>query len=462
MKQKKPGEQKLKLFYHLFISGKTLLQRLVITLQFFGKNSLANHAAACAYGFLLSAAPVLMMLSFLLVTAFRSFAGGMVGGENVLDPGILTALVSNISIIKDVLDENWLAKELPSIANSAMQFNGIAGIVSAFAIIWAGRFFALSLQRGLKIIFTGTQKRNPLTETSVVFIMELAVVIGAVLLIFFSRAARKIYETFDFFPKAVFLQETLSRFNFQIVSFILLIIVFYYVCRFLTANGPSRLSVFWGSLCFVFSYTISSRIITMLLDQTRYNFLYGALGNLILLLVNVYFFFMFFFFGAQLARVIDSFDVFLFLQLRFARIHATRPAILGKLFFSVDGALNKYLCHYSKGTTIFSRGDDGKEVFYLLEGEVDVLLAASGSGKSPTALQQGVFFGEMEHLLSETRNATIKAKTDVLALALPPHLFDKLLEHDASLDRAIMELLSQRLKLRNEQFSEVFSKPTDF
>jgi len=61
----------------------------------------------------------------------------------------------------------------------------------------------------------------------------------------------------------------------------------------------------------------------------------------------------------------------------------------------------------------------------------------------------------MGHLLSENRTATAKAKTKVTALVLPPPLFDEMLKYDTSMDRTLMELMSQRLKSRNEEFGEL-------
>jgi membrane protein len=434
----------------LFISGKTLLQRLVITLQFFGENSLANHASACAYGFLLSAAPVLMLLSFLLFSAFHSLISG---ANNSQEGAALAQLIANIPFLNGVLDEAWLVKELSAIAESGMRLRGIAGLVSAIVIFWSGRIFALSMQRGLKVIFTGTQKRNPLFELLIVLIVELAVLTGAILMIFFSATARKIYEFFDYFTNMAFFHNVLSLINIRVISFFLLIFVFYFVCRFLVANGPCRISAFWGSLCFAFSYTVFSRILTMFLDQTQYNFLYGALGSLIFLLVNVFFFFMFFFSCAQLTKVLDSFDALLFLRLRQARMNTGRLGPEQKLFYSEKGRLQKYYHAYPEGAAIFSKGEAGNDIFYLLEGEVNVFM--SDAGEKPITMQRGAFFGEMGHLLSENRTATARAKTAVTALVLPPPLFDEMLKYDTSLDRTILEHLSRRLKLRNEQFDEL-------
>jgi membrane protein len=433
----------------LLLSGKTLLQRLVITLQLFGENSLGNHASACAYGFLLSAAPVLMLLSFILFSVFHSFISG---ANNTKGEAVLAQLMSNIPLLNGVLDEAWLTEELSSIIESGMRLRGIAGLVSVIVIFWSGRFFLLSLQRGLKVIFTGTQKRNPLFELLIVLTVELAVLIGAILMIFFSATARKLYEFLGLFYDTAFFSNLQSLINIRVVSFFLMIFIFYFVCRFLIANGPCRISAFWGSLCFAFSYTVFSLILTMFFDQTKYNFLYGALGSLIFLLVNVFFFFLFFFSCAQLTKVLDSFDVLLFLRFRHARMNAGRPGFEHLLFLSEKGKLQKYSHTYPENTVIFSKGDEENDIFYLLEGEVNIFMSDENSGEKPVTLQQGAFFGEMGHLLSENRTATAKAKTAVTALVLPPPLFDEMLKYDTSMDRTIMELMSRRLKKMNEQF----------
>jgi len=426
------------------------LQRLVITLQFFGENSLANHASACAYGFLLSAAPVLMLLSFFLFSAFHPLISG---ASNAKGEMVLAQLMSNFPFLNGVLDEAWFAEELSSIAESGMRLRGIAGLISAIVIFWSGRIFILSLQRGLKVIFTGMQKRNPMFEVLIVLIVELAVLIGVILMIFFSATARKIYLFFGRFSDTAFLSNIQSLINIRVVPFFLMIFIFYFVCRFLIANGPSRISAFWGSLCFAFSYTVFSRIMILFLNQTQYNFLYGALGSLIFLLVNVFFFFMFFFTCAQLTKVLDSFDSLLFLRFRQARMNSDRPGFEHLLFLSEKGKLQKYSHTYPKNAVIFSKNDEGNDVFYLLEGEVNIFLSEKNSGEKPITLQQGAFFGEMGHLLSENRTATVKAKTAVTALVLPPPLFDEMLKYDTSMDRTIMEHMSQRLKERNEQLA---------
>lgn len=406
------------------VFGKTQLRRLFITLEFFGKNGLANHASACAYGFLLSAAPTLLLVSLFLLSAFRS------SRQAVLE------LMARVPFLETVFDKRQLSGGIFSAAGP-----GITGVLSVASIFWAGRIFALSLQRGLKVVFSGTKKRNPVTDTLAAVFIEFLILVFAAAAILCSPDALRLYGTLGVPPLPF------SR----ILPFVLLAALSYCSCRTVTPNPPRRLSALWGTLFFAAAYGISAAVFGVLFNQTKYHALYGALGNLVSLLINVYLFFVFFFLGAQLAKTIDSFDALLFSKLRRAGL-SRKPA--DRLFLSTEGTLEKYLRVYVAGDTIFVKGDEGQEIYYLLEGEVDVLIPQEGSGhKQVSTLKAGSFFGEMGHLLSEDRTATVMAKTAASALALPPRLFDEILQCDTGMDRAIIEHLSRRLKTGNEQLA---------
>jgi membrane protein len=212
-----------------------------------------------------------------------------------------------------------------------------------------------------------------------------------------------------------------------------------------------------------------------ILNKSTYNFLYGALGNLIILLINVHFFFTFFFMGAQLAFVIDSSEALIFAKLRRTRFkpveesnmkHIKRPNLRTLLFFSIESNLKKYCHFYKSGEIIFSQGDSADCIFYLLEGEVEITVSPlhdnanqdlARKGVFSNVLEPGSFFGEMGYLLSEGRTATAIAKTGVSSLALPPPVFDDILKYDTSLDRTIIENMSKRLKSSNEQIAALNS-----
>jgi membrane protein len=310
----------------------------------------------------------------------------------------------------------------------------------------------------LKIIFTGNKKRKAVTDNLLVFLTETLALIFAAVMIFCSRMSMQFFEILDYLPESFLAFVSNSRL--QIFKIAALWAVSYCAFRTASANAPSRRSALCGSICTIIFYLLTSMAFNIIINQTHYYFLYGIFGNLIILLLNVYFFFVFFFFGAQLAFVIDKFNSLLFIQfrqIREAEKHSSwYSGLKEKLFGPLDGELEKYLQKYAKGEIIFAKGDGRKEIYYLLEGEVEVLISAAGNTGSMVASQlKSSFFGEMGYLLSEDRSATVRAETPVSVLALPPALFDDVLAYDPGLDRIILEQLSQRLKQSNEKLSEI-------
>jgi len=245
-------------------------------------------------------------------------------------------------------------------------------------------------------------------------------------------------------------------------------LVTYSAYRLIPANPPRRISAFCGVVFCIILYEIMSMVLRILLGQSMYNFLYGTLGNLITLLINVYFFFLFFMMGGQFAYVSDYFDSFLFIKMRKARINAANNSHTGffsiskaidRLFLSVDGSLKKYCRFHQKGETIFFQKDKSDKIYYILEGEVETLVLSSQNKYTQTGtLGAGSFFGEMGYMLAEERSSTIRAKTDISALALPPRVFEDILKHDPSLDRALIENLYRSLKDKNAQLALTNSK----
>jgi membrane protein len=425
------SEKAAGIWSRLIQGGKTHLQKLYITLQFFTENGLTNHAAAGAYGFLLSAVPTLLLVSFFLMAAFRS------------SPGVIVDLVKGLPFLDGILDETWLIDDFLALSRP-----GLPALVSVASIFWAGWIFALAMLRGLKVIFTGPQKRNPVTDNLVLAVIELMVFVFALVMILCSQTALRFYGLFGFLPTVSRFLESAPLFRLRIVPVFSLGFIVWCAYLLVPANAPRRLSALQGAVFCVASSEIASAALRLLLNNAQYNFLYGALGSLVMLLVNVYFFFIFFFFGAQLAFVIDSFDALLFskmLQVKIRAAQKTKEGFWGRTWgrvFSAGGKLQKYLRFFSAGETIFVQGGGDNEIYYLLEGEVEEYVSGAAAG----VLEAGAFFGEMSYLLSAGRSADVKAKTPVSALALPPPLFEEILKYDPGLNRTIIENLSRRLK----------------
>jgi membrane protein len=419
---------------------KTALQGLFITLELFARNGLANHAAAGAYGFLLSAVPALLLIAFILLAALRS------------SPEAVTRLIMNTDILTKNFEDPQLIRAFLSAARP-----GVSGVISVLSVIWAARIFAQSIQRGLKIIFPGTKAENIFLDNLMIFAVELLAVVGAILLVLSSRLALMLYGLAGSIFGDIGVLAGLSGFVSGIVPVAGLGALSYCTYRMVPARPPRRLSALGGTLSGIAAFSITSFLLHLFVNTVRYNFLYGALGNLIILLGDVYFFFYFYFFGAQIARVRDSFDALLFVRFRQARENPPSFSNLASrlLFASPGERLLRYRREFPAGRIIFERGDASREVYYILCGEAGILPGGDGKdAQAVSVLGPGSFFGETSFLISQRRIATVKALRDLAVFAFPPELFAQILSAGGGVDSAIIEGLSLRLKDSREKTGE--------
>ena len=435
------------LFSKVLISARAFLQRMYITVQMYVETGLANHAAACAYGLLLSMAPMLLLLALLIFFFYR------------LSPGAVTAMIGTIPFLGSIFDERWLSGDFLVFSNLS-----IPGIISALGIIWAGRRLAMAIDRGLKIVFPSGKKRNAVENAIVILAIEASVIIFVLVVIISSRTVMRFYRFMDFLPHSLLVRFVTSHFGGQVLTISLLGIGTFIAYLSVPLKPPRKFSAFQGALFCTLAYFCTVMVLGIILDISRYNFLYGTFGNLIIILINVYFFFTFFFIGAQLAFVADHFDALFFSMMRKIKIKASkktkaggflkklRPYYLLNSFFNPSKSnLNRYLRHYKKDEVIFTHGDIVDDIFYLLEGEAEMLISSSyGKDNFSGVVKADSFFGDMGYLLSEDKSVTVRAKTDISVFAISSSLLDIIVNHDTSLDRKLFEHMSRRLNRTSE------------
>ncbi|AEF82237.1 YhjD/YihY/BrkB family envelope integrity protein [Leadbettera azotonutricia] len=419
-----------------------ILQRLWITADLYSMNGLSNHAAAGAYGFLLSSAPALLMVSFFLSRAIAS------------SPEAVAELIQQTGFLQGKFDIPGLIKTF-----LASSHPGVTGIISAVSILWTARICALSIQRGLGVIFPNSKKTSPIRFFAAPAGLEFLIILFIFITVLSSRIAIVFYNSLEFVPIS-FTLSALTEFTVRTIPFFCLALMTLAAYRLIPPVPPAFKDAFKGMIFCVVLFRLFSLGFRLIINPARYNLIYGALGSLLLLLVNVYFFFIFFFLGAQLTYVIHSFDALLFIRFRkfhsFSSSAKTNGIKLAeqKLFASHKGLLGKkYFKKYKEGEIILSKEKNGNEVYYVLQGEAGVFLDKELKHKI-AVIKSGEFFGEMEHILKDDSqtgpNAIITADTDLSALALPPGLFSLIMKTDPETDRKLIKLLSKRLQNANQ------------
>jgi CRP-like cAMP-binding protein len=109
---------------------------------------------------------------------------------------------------------------------------------------------------------------------------------------------------------------------------------------------------------------------------------------------------------------------------------------------------------YPRNTTIVEEGLPGDYMYIIREGRVKVTkLSDDGREKILEFLDEGAFVGEMALLERAPRSASVKTLTPVRLLALSRIDFIRLLKKSPDLAMSVIQELSRRLRVINEQAS---------
>ncbi|MBW3536666.1 MAG: cyclic nucleotide-binding domain-containing protein [Actinobacteria bacterium] len=105
---------------------------------------------------------------------------------------------------------------------------------------------------------------------------------------------------------------------------------------------------------------------------------------------------------------------------------------------------------YLPGQDLVTQGDASGPFFLIFEGRCRVLV----DGVDRKVIGAGQHFGDMALVDGEPRSATVRAETEVRALAIPAEGFFRLLEANFGVVRKIMANLSRRARAAERQLSK--------
>ncbi len=404
-------------------SFKALTQRTLFAFEQFSRHEMANHAAAGAYSFLLSAIPAVLVILYLSSIAVASFDSTRI--LRLLGP-VIDAFGGKATL------EAFMARPLAG-------FTGAFGLIN---LIWAARLFVVSIQRGIRIIYSDAMTVDQIRENLLTFVVEIFVILAVVLVMAASQLALSLFQA-----------GAWLKTGFRLLPFASLWLFVFMTYRNIPSHKPPvRIAAFNAILC-VAAYTLFGYLLGFTLNAARYGLLYGILGNLIAGLIKVYFFFWLYFFFAELGYTMEFFDSLLFA--RFHRIaSAQKPAgRIERALFAQPGRLfRRYAREFVAGQTIFAKGDQDRSALYLYRGSVDIDLVPPEErhGAPLSTVNEGELFGEMAWILEEPRSAWATATSDCTVFILPSAVFERFLAQDAGASSRLMTLMAERLKANNE------------
>lgn len=111
---------------------------------------------------------------------------------------------------------------------------------------------------------------------------------------------------------------------------------------------------------------------------------------------------------------------------------------------------------FGPGERIFSRADAADHMFVVIRGRVKIFLSGGGRRRKTFAyLGAGDFFGEMAVITGKTRSASAEATEPTSLLLIHKKDFRKLMEGDRKLCFYMLQAVSERLRVADEEIEDL-------
>ena len=405
-----------------------LIQLAYTTVRLFGQNGLKNHAAATAFYFLLSATPLLLLLSYALQLLGKI-------AENSLPASILMAALYNQLELGSLTSLGFIPR----------QAQLAAGGVGLITLVLSSRGLVNAVHGAFRIIFPDQSKRNmvvswmlPLIILPALFLLMSVAALVQVTLGFLAQ------NDFIGTGNAQVLKTLNSLFGFAMV-WALLFAAYWRLPR----RHPRARDAAVFSLAAIVSLGLLITVFGAFFKLENYLSLYGALGGVVFVLIGAYFAFWLLYLWAQALYAYGKVDIAALEKLFLGGSGEGASKLEDYVFGSNHRLLAKYGEIHPAGHELIKEGDDSRIAYFLYAGHALVYKDTEEGRRRLGELNEGQLFGEMAYLLNEKRTASVVADTELTVLALPPHIMEELMQHSAPLSRRIIDTLCKRLERMN-------------
>ncbi|MBQ9495789.1 MAG: YihY/virulence factor BrkB family protein [Treponema sp.] len=397
-----------------YLSKNMLGQFIYLILTFYIQNNLYTCAAACAFSFLFSFIPIVMIVLTILVRIIHA------------DPTLIESILTRAAEYKQMFN-------MQSFIDTLMRHNvlNLYDFLLVFFILWMARKSFASMMQGLQRIFHYKIKSRPLFNQALIFMSEITLIIISVIIILAIFAIRQLFMHSFFLTHRIYLPVKILGFlpsmaitfsEFALI-FIAITLAYYFMSR---TKPKLSLCMMCAALC-----TLSFFIITIFtkkfMNVSNYNVIYGILSGLMILLFQMYMFFTLFLICAQIIYIIQFFDSLVLgeLYLLPERDDTKIISIIKRVLFITPSLLmdTDNVSTYKAGDIIFSTGDIPTDSYYVVSGTVTLTV-----NDNICYCDKGTSFGEEACILERQRIGEAAALTDCKIMKIPASTFRVLLE----------------------------------
>ncbi len=403
-------------------SLRTLFQNIFISSDLFVANTLSQNASSCAFGFLFSLLPVILMILMILTRILHT------------NQDILTTFYPYLSNI-------ITQEQFETITSTLLDIKkiGIFEVITVLVIFWISRRFFINVMQGFHKIFRNHTNRKNLFFTLGGFLGEVILIVGVSVITALVVTITPFFRTNHFFVIFPELETRLFQILVFIMPYALLFLAVFFTYRFAPGTKPKLRLCFWASLSTTGVFFVVQKALKIFLNISRYNLIYGVLSNLIVLLLEVHIFFQIFLFFAQYIYVSQFFETLLLGEL-YLLPKKEDPAFFARikrfLFIKPSKLINKIenVIHIKKDENIYEMGSFGTDVYYIVSGIAEITKKNRMDFAEP-----GSFIGEVSAFLDIPREATVIAKTDLQLIRIKEDVFQDLLRSNPEVTMRLLE-----------------------
>ena len=420
--KRKPGQRKK----HSLVTG---IQKLYLSIVFFFMNDMWSYASACAFGFLFSFVPVVMLVLVILIRIFHASTDS------------IESLFGSADIISNFLN-------LDSVADTISQIHSITNfeVILTITIIWMARRFFSSIIGSINRIFHTQVPLRPMLSQVVIMAAEAGMVIISSLIIILNVAFKTLTKLEIFQKLSEIFPILMSTFTERTVIYLPYVIIFVvvFICyKASSRSNPPTWTCLWCAAGCTAGFFVMQKFMGIFLNVNRYNMIYGVLSNIIVLLLEVFFFFVIFLSFAEFVFVSQYFDTLLLSEI-YRLPDRDKTGLISTfrrlLFIRPDHLLNsdENVMHFRKGEEIYSNGEDGKFMYYIVSGTVMLL-----KKNNIAFVDSGSFFGEEAILMDGIRKEDAVAHTDLKLIRINESKFYSILQKNPKVASKAMAKISR-------------------
>jgi len=218
--------------------------------------------------------------------------------------------------------------------------------------------------------------------------------------------------------------------------------------RIIPTRKISPASAVVGSFVFAVLMEAAKHFFTWYVAHyTRYNVIFGSLETVVILVIWVFYVALIFLFCAELVAAYERRDLIL-LEKAFLKTGRESARVDERLY-------RKFGRFYPRGTYLFREGDTGREMYYLLNGRIQVEKEAGQVKKVLAELGQGEYIGEMAALSEAPRTASVVTVQDSRIAVIDDRTFRNLLRENDQIALFMLREFSRRIRHTNEALDDL-------